>query len=458
MADWGPFVQGLAGTLPQVGFQTYAIRQRDEALARQEKQLNEQIKKQEINEAQHSLYKGLEWSEKLSDDVKPQIIDSMIVPAMETLKKHNVMSYSNEQMREFATKLKGNVTVGSQFMKDFKNIIDLNTDKKSGSVNYKEILKGIDMLLPTYGKKLTENEIKIAEVQKQNVARQGVTDPNTSAEDKKLLGSYLPTNAQKALGIGIEDDQKINDFNVFYRGYKSEHPDATEADISRAWHSQKVAESKVAANIRVQAFGTTTTPTPGVYFDKVNQKPFKIDENGQKQYISSEEAKKLNLTFKEETPTNDIKVMKQSVPSVVGLVKQSRKSIDAIEKRLGPAASRFSEYYSGKIGASDPDFRKLKADVNLLVTRLMKMHVGARGGEYIMKHFEEIINAGKDSPANMRAALDEIERYALEIADEPINMPKKGAEGSNLTIVETRKTKDGRVMHKMSDGSITYGK
>lgn len=202
MADWGPFVKGLAGTLPQVGFQAYALRQRDEALAREEKRLVEQMKKQEINEAQQSLYKGLEWSEKLSDDVKPQIIDSMIVPAIKTLTKHNIMSYNDEQVQEFATKLKGNVTVGGQFMKDFKNIIDLNTDKKTGSVNYKEILKGVDMLLPTYGKKLTENEMKVAEIQKQNVARQGVTDPNTTPEDKKLLGSYLPANAQKALGIG----------------------------------------------------------------------------------------------------------------------------------------------------------------------------------------------------------------------------------------------------------------
>lgn len=204
MADWGPFVKGLAGTLPQIGFQTYALRQRDEALARQEKQLSEQIKKQEINEAQQSLYKGLEWSEKLSDDVKPQLIDSMIVPAIKTLTKHNIMSYNDEQVIEFATKLKGNVTVGGQFMKDFKNIIDLNTDKKTGSVNYKEILKGIDMLLPTYGKKLTENEMKVAEIQKQNVARQGVTDPNTSPEDKKLLNSYLPKAAQDALSPEAE--------------------------------------------------------------------------------------------------------------------------------------------------------------------------------------------------------------------------------------------------------------
>ena len=36
MADWGPFVQGLAGTLPRVAFQTYELGQRDQALQLQQ--------------------------------------------------------------------------------------------------------------------------------------------------------------------------------------------------------------------------------------------------------------------------------------------------------------------------------------------------------------------------------------------------------------------------------------
>ena len=46
----------------------------------------------------------------------------------------------------------------------------------------------------------------------------------------------------------------------------------------------------------------------------------------------------------------------------------------------------------------------------------MKMHVGARGGEYLMHHFDQIIDMAKDSPENMQAALDEIEMYAKEVA------------------------------------------
>ena len=44
------------------------------------------------------------------------------------------------------------------------------------------------------------------------------------------------------------------------------------------------------------------------------------------------------------------------------------------------------------------------------------MHVGARGGAEMMNHFREIIDAGKQSPENMKAALEEISSYAQNVA------------------------------------------
>ena len=46
------------------------------------------------------------------------------------------------------------------------------------------------------------------------------------------------------------------------------------------------------------------------------------------------------------------------------------------------------------------------------------MHVGARGGEYIMKHFEDLIDQGKQDPDNLRAALQEIKTYAQSVEKE----------------------------------------
>jgi hypothetical protein len=46
------------------------------------------------------------------------------------------------------------------------------------------------------------------------------------------------------------------------------------------------------------------------------------------------------------------------------------------------------------------------------------MHVGARGGEYIMKHFQDTIDASHQSPENMKATLEEIRAYAQNIEQE----------------------------------------
>lgn len=73
---------------------------------------------------------------------------------------------------------------------------------------------------------------------------------------------------------------------------------------------------------------------------------------------------------------------------------------------------------AGKVGAPNPEFTKLRTDVGLLTTKLMRMHVGARGGELMMQHFQNLIDSGKQSPENMRAALDEIDQYAKETASE----------------------------------------
>ena len=55
---------------------------------------------------------------------------------------------------------------------------------------------------------------------------------------------------------------------------------------------------------------------------------------------------------------------------------------------------RWRDLWAGKIGAKDPAFMRLKVDTGLLMTLLMRMHVGARGGEYILGHFKEMIDAG----------------------------------------------------------------
>ena len=121
---------------------------------------------------------------------------------------------------------------------------------------------------------------------------------------------------------------------------------------------------------------------------------------------------------KEDELTSSTRTMTEAAPRVIDLVDRVSNLIDQQVKTLGPAASRWNEFMAGKVGAPNPDFTKLRTDVGLLTTLLMRMHVGARGGEYIMKHFQDLIDTGKQSPENLRAALGEIRSYAQDVAKE----------------------------------------
>lgn len=116
--------------------------------------------------------------------------------------------------------------------------------------------------------------------------------------------------------------------------------------------------------------------------------------------------------------TNSTRTMVEAAPKVRNFVTRINQLIDEQKKSLGPASSRWSEYMAGKIGAPNPEFTKLRTDVGLLQTLLMRMHVGSRGGEYIMKHFQDLIDSGKQSPENLKAALEEIDNYAQQVEAE----------------------------------------
>ena len=114
-------------------------------------------------------------------------------------------------------------------------------------------------------------------------------------------------------------------------------------------------------------------------------------------------------------PTAQTRSMAEVAPKVLELADRVGKLVDQQAKSLGPAGSRWSEFMSGKVGAPNPDFTKLRTDVGLLQTALMRMHVGARGGEQMMEHFRDLIDTSKQSPENLKAALEEIVSYAQDV-------------------------------------------
>lgn len=111
-------------------------------------------------------------------------------------------------------------------------------------------------------------------------------------------------------------------------------------------------------------------------------------------------------------PTAQTRTMQETAPKVLDLAARVGQLVDQQAKTLGPAASRWSEFMAGKVGAPNPEFTKLRTDVGLLQTALMRMHVGSRGGEQMMQHFQGLIDVAKQSPENLKAALGEITAYA----------------------------------------------
>jgi len=206
--------------------------------------------------------------------------------------------------------------------------------------------------------------------------------------------------------------------------------------------------------------GSMATSTPGIIYDRLNKKFVKRDDKGKLNELSSKEVLDEALKYQQDRPTNDIKVMQQSVPSVLHLTAQIRKNIDAV--KVGPLAGRWKGLSVDKIGLNDPAWRKLRSSLDLATTRLMKMHVGAQGSEFIMKHFDNLFQKGKTSPENLTAVIDTIEDYANSILSHKLgatpNLPtgEKNNTTKQRTISETRVSPDGRKIHKYSDGTIGY--
>lgn len=110
--------------------------------------------------------------------------------------------------------------------------------------------------------------------------------------------------------------------------------------------------------------------------------------------------------------TTTTRSMIEQAPKVIGFVDRIDKFIAEDPQHLGPIKGRWAEFWAGKVGTPDPRYTKLRTDVGLLQTLLMRMHVGARGGEYIMAHFKDLFDQAKQSPENLQAAMEEVRWYA----------------------------------------------
>jgi len=182
---------------------------------------------------------------------------------------------------------------------------------------------------------------------------------------------------------------------------------------------------------------------PGKIGTKASQ-----DEEREAAYLKRNNLKNL---------TSSTRTMIEAAPKVENLIDRIGPQIDKISSELGPASGRWTEFMAGKVGAKNPDYIALRSNVDLLTTLLMRMHVGARGGEYIMKHFKDMLDQGKQDPDNLRAALKEVRTYANDVIQEGKDAgldiggrtggmsapPSTGTAGGGITI---KRDANGRII------------
>ncbi len=118
-----------------------------------------------------------------------------------------------------------------------------------------------------------------------------------------------------------------------------------------------------------------------------------------------------------DTPSNQTKVMAERADTVKYLGGRILSLIDQGEKTLGPLSGRWSDFISGKIGIAGTDWTRLSQDLDLIQTALMQMHTGSRASQVVLEKFKRHLDASRQDPANIRAALDEAIAYANHLTE-----------------------------------------
>jgi hypothetical protein len=168
------------------------------------------------------------------------------------------------------------------------------------------------------------------------------------------------------------------------------------------------------------------------------------DKNGKTIMLSREDAKKAGLENVMEAPSGDVTkafsarqwlplANKQGTePHEMGILQV----IDKLDQKgaLGPLASRWNDFMTGKWGGGtgDPEvdrlYSALRVKMGLSKTLLMNLHVGARGGSYLLEHFEDMANAKKMDANILREGIQSELDYAKDRAMLPNSSGSTGGD------------------------------
>lgn len=227
------------------------------------------------------------------------------------------------------------------------------------------------------------------------------SQPNSSikqdAEPKDAFQLWRVQNPDKPVESWLNEQKKSvqTEYQDFKDGYTKKHPNASGDEVAAAYSN---ATTKAPQALMISN-GRAINVKPGTPVPENAQTPSGVNQ--------------------ENTETSTTRTMRESAPKVSFLANKVDKEIDKQVSSLGPAAGRWSEFWTGKVGAPNPEFSKLRTDAMLLKTALMRMHLGARGGQSMYEHFNSLLDTAGQDPNNLKAALSEIKDYADEVAKQP---------------------------------------
>jgi hypothetical protein len=276
--------------------------------------------------------------------------------------------------------------------------------KLLGGPSLEKMIQG-GQLVPMEGQAKSPEEVGETATQKDYLAWKKI--PGNEA---KTLADYMTWHA----GLSkTQETSKERDFADYVKkgGIDVSTPEKWRAAYDK-WATMNAATY---GGIRFDIAGLPKpTTTPGVTYSPTKGWEETLPD-GTVRKLTSTEVQDRNLAYRELIPAERTKTMQQMAPKVIDLANKVKTDLTNQISNLGPLAGRWNEFMTGRIGAPNPGFAKLRTDVGLLYTLLMTMHTGARSSNLMMAHFKDLFDSGKMAPENMQAAVDAVIGYAEDV-------------------------------------------
>ncbi len=128
-------------------------------------------------------------------------------------------------------------------------------------------------------------------------------------------------------------------------------------------------------------------------------------------------------TSQQRTSAGRADVVLSSIPDVI-------QDLNQHGSQLGPGMGRFNDIYSGKIGAPNPEFAGLVADLKLMGTAVALAHAQGRMSNELLNEFNSMIAAPQQSPENIKAVLGKVQNYMTKQSELGHGKPLTRSEGA----------------------------